>query len=549
MSTKPTLKGLPGSDKIKSKDRVLLTLSYDVLDLPFKDWPVIAQVVGSVPATSLKQYDATAYFRKFMTGLHKISKSSNRRLAMYATNNIAYYLIKSNRVAFEEVYTDAKNKLDLHQLEARKNALKRKVLLQGEENASMAALVGGKKLRRELSDDLTTSALGDDDDNDNANDNDESTRTNAGGSPRLVTKTTMANPFVPAEPRTPSPTKVDIQIKQKLFTINAPHYGLFSPNKAKVTDEQQSKLSTIVDIVMANNKVSNISEDLVDETLGIREAQRTNASLAAIPTAKRFLISALNCDFDDFLKFIWLFEISGEQVPDFEKKFILAMKYTLTEFHSKSRADLPTDHERTFFISHIIYPFSYFGHQTSLLRFYWCEKSMRHRDLSHIDSSNWSKAEARFADGLGLQSKHEFLIVEASSNGDDENLTHSIDDTVKQLDSTTGALKSLIMHHLSANFDTLKRLSVLGIQCIANKITLSATSLNEAHRYKCMELRSAEVPTSWDGRKKWFKVFELMATLQTVLLEQMRVLDELENEVNGLVEVEQSSCARQVLNL
>jgi hypothetical protein len=48
------------------------------------------------------------------------------------------------------------------------------------------------------------------------------------------------------------------------------------------------------------------------------------------------------------------------------------------------------------------------------------------------------------------------------------------------------------MHHLSANLDRLKRLSVLGIQCIANKNSIERHLINEAHRYKFMELIGVE---------------------------------------------------------
>jgi hypothetical protein len=127
--------------------------------------------------------------------------------------------------------------------------------------------------------------------------------------------------------------------------------------------------------------------------------------------------------------------------------------------------------------------------------------------------------------------------MESSSNGSSEDVAHTVDDTVKQIESTTGALKLELMKNLSASFETIKRREVLGVPCIVDKITLTPTSLNDRKVYKVLELRSALIPVRWNEHKKWVNFLELMVTVQVVLLKQSRVSDDLEGEMAGLTAV------------
>lgn len=68
------------------------------------------------------------------------------------------------------------------------------------------------------------------------------------------------------------------------------------------------------------------------------------------------------------------------------------------------------------------------------------------------------------------------MFIEASSNGDDEDLEHTLDDSANQLGSTVGLLKEMVMMNLSASVDTAIDLKMLGIQVIAGKMTLISSA-------------------------------------------------------------------------
>lgn len=226
-----------------------------------------------------------------------------------------------------------------------------------------------------------------------------------------------------------------------------------------------------------------------------------------------------------FCEFLINIHLSGMQV---------GISYFASICH---RPPLNLSHERTFYIDHVIPVFSYFGNETGLLDFSWCEKTIEHRNHSTVSVSSWNKGTAKLADGLRSNGKRYCLIMECSSNGSSEDVAHIVDDTVRQIESTTGALKLELMKNLSASLETIKRRKILGVQCIVDKITLTSTSLNDREVYKVLELRSALIPVRWNERKKLVKFFELMATVQIVLLEQSRVSDDLEDELAGLTVV------------
>ncbi|KAL1936177.1 hypothetical protein VTP01DRAFT_311 [Rhizomucor pusillus] len=68
-------------------------------------------------------------------------------------------------------------------------------------------------------------------------------------------------------------------------------------------------------------------------------------------------------------------------------------------------------------------------------------------------------------------------------------------------------------------------------------MAITETSIKNSSTRRFVELRSVTVPTCWEKRQQWTKVFELIAILFFLLLEQQEVNTDLENEVAGLVEV------------
>lgn len=88
-----------------------------------------------------------------------------------------------------------------------------------------------------------------------------------------------------------------------------------------------------------------------------------------------------------------------------------------------------------------------------------------------------------------------------------------MEDTLKQLESTANAMKHEINSYQSASYKTIKRRKIFRIHIIQDTMTLTETSVKDPQRYRFVEIRSAIIPTVWEKRKQWTKVFELIATL------------------------------------
>ncbi|KAI7852719.1 hypothetical protein BDC45DRAFT_428652, partial [Circinella umbellata] len=94
-----------------------------------------------------------------------------------------------------------------------------------------------------------------------------------------------------------------------------------------------------------------------------------------------------------------------------------------------------------------------------------------------------------------------------------ENTQHSMDDTLKQIESTSNALKRQINLYKCASYDTIIKRKIYGIQVIQNTITLTETSIMNPAKWRFVEVRSATIPTTWAMRYQMLKVFELIAML------------------------------------
>ncbi|KAI9316681.1 hypothetical protein BX666DRAFT_1858806 [Dichotomocladium elegans] len=144
-------------------------------------------------------------------------------------------------------------------------------------------------------------------------------------------------------------------------------------------------------------------------------------------------------------------------------------------------------------------------------------------------------------------------------------MRHTIDDTIKQLESTSSALKQQINTYKSASYQTLLKRKIYGIQVVQHTITLTETSVIDRKKWRFLEVRSATIPTTWAKRRQWTKVFELIPTLhvsilyvfsrsstdktlQTLLLIQSKVTEQLEAEISGLTEVVDQDTVRSHLD-
>ncbi|KAI9006732.1 hypothetical protein CLU79DRAFT_824347 [Phycomyces nitens] len=260
---------------------------------------------------------------------------------------------------------------------------------------------------------------------------------------------------------------------------------------------------------------------------------RKNTSLKSISGAFDFCLAALKQDQVGFCKWVWNHEPEVK-----EKEFIEMMKYILTDFHLNCKTSKGSvNDERTPFVETVVSLLKAFAKNMDTLGFVWCEHMLSSRKFVSFGAI---KVKAKKADGIGraTDTEYEMLLVEASGSNLSENVTHSMNDTLEQIESTTASLEQQINIYKSASFETLKKRKSLGIQIIQNTLTLTETSIISPKKWRFVELRSAVIPTSWSSRAQLVKVFELVATLHILVREQMEITEQLEAKVDGIEEVD-----------
>lgn len=111
-------------------------------------------------------------------------------------------------------------------------------------------------------------------------------------------------------------------------------------------------------------------------------------------------------------------------------------------------------------------------------------------------------------------------------------------------------LKADINNHRNAAFSAMCQIETFGIHCVKKEITLSKTKLNSATGgYIYQEIRSAEIPVTYEERHKWLKMADLFATLMNLLIVQQKIRDQLNKENFGYVPVSESLRVQSVLGI
>ncbi|KAI7899101.1 uncharacterized protein BX663DRAFT_423765, partial [Cokeromyces recurvatus] len=163
---------------------------------------------------------------------------------------------------------------------------------------------------------------------------------------------------------------------------------------------------------------------------------------------------------------------------------------------------LNSNHERTPFVEYVIPMFKYLSKETGMLDFSWCEKlvqTQKYAQISEVDYESRS-TDAKYADGLGKANNSEVLFIESSSGLLQENISHTLEDTLKLLVECNGALCYILRHFKNSRFKTALKKSTFGVQVIKDTVTLSKMNLKEDRLWKFVELRSAVIPTNWSDR-------------------------------------------------
>lgn len=144
---------------------------------------------------------------------------------------------------------------------------------------------------------------------------------------------------------------------------------------------------------------------------------------------------------------------------------------------------------------------------------YRCEVYIQSRSTGLIDMQTWAKDKNGYADWIGYTGQDERLLMETSSGGLEEDIDHTLGDSLKLLENIAAILNTYRSKYLDSNKTTFSRLKVFGIQCIKTTITLISVSAPGDGKFLYHTPRTSQIPTTFDERHHLLSLFELLAYL------------------------------------
>ncbi|KAG1453231.1 hypothetical protein G6F46_011567 [Rhizopus delemar] len=171
---------------------------------------------------------------------------------------------------------------------------------------------------------------------------------------------------------------------------------------------------------------------------------------------------------------------------------------------------------------HVVGLLDTLGKTFDFIEFKWYESEFISSKMLNQKDCDYDlrSAPGKYIDALGTLTTHnnmELIIVEASSGQLKENTIHSIEDTLKILKCGMSLLRKEAAHYNDASLSTFMKLKFYGVHVIKSQVTLSEISLDDETHWKCIELRSAKLPTAWSDRVGLVQYMELLATLYVCL--------------------------------
>lgn len=145
-----------------------------------------------------------------------------------------------------------------------------------------------------------------------------------------------------------------------------------------------------------------------------------------------------------------------------------------------------------------------------------------------IDQGAWKRNTPRYVDVFGRdQHEYDTIVMEGSSKLAFEDLSHSIDDMIKNIHGSICILEAVLRRYHNAKLTTALNPLAFAIQSIRRTIALSTTSiyLEDPKTYVHEKCRPAEIPTNYRDRYNWLKVFELVCKLIIMLRKQNLIIE------------------------
>ncbi|KAG1376452.1 hypothetical protein G6F61_007589 [Rhizopus arrhizus] len=272
----------------------------------------------------------------------------------------------------------------------------------------------------------------------------------------------------------------------KRFGYHTPSENLILPKKPALNQSDHGSLRDLFEIRLSSDSIVYCDSDTQKLYEDYRDDEDRNVFIKGREGAISFLNEALNEN--NFMDTRKLWAMPGEG------KFIDMMRHVLTDYYQGCRraTSINTNQERTFFCEVIIPIFKNFGIMIGSLSGSWRERQLVELRRIWLPLKDFwvSGINKKLLDGI-LTNEAESMAIMLKSSGSELNVTHTIDDTYKQLKSTSDFLKSKIVYH----------------------------------------------PNHQSTKKLWIKIFEFLAFLGHVVETSLVEINQLENELLGYVEL------------
>lgn len=215
------------------------------------------------------------------------------------------------------------------------------------------------------------------------------------------------------------------------------------------------------------------------------------------------------------------------------------MKYIISDYYQNCLVQISTDYkdEWTFFCEVIIPILKTFAIRNKNITFRWCEKESKENKSSWFQSTDYrpKDIEIRLLDGYGI-SENRGIAVMVESSGAECNVTHSVGDSIKQIKSAADFFTYLKARFQDSSVHTFTKLRTPTLLLIRNQLTMTTASLDWNGKWQVIDVRTAIVLTTKEGKFNLIKVFELLANLKEIWDEQQQVVMELDAEAVGVGE-------------
>ncbi|ORX55214.1 hypothetical protein DM01DRAFT_306714 [Hesseltinella vesiculosa] len=325
---------------------------------------------------------------------------------------------------------------------------------------------------------------------------------------------------------------IPLVFAKRRHVFQSPRRNWNSPNKPKVQRGALEKIKGIFDFATG---FDHSKPDMEALYTSYRKQQRSNDSLRSAGLTK-FITDALENE-QDLLPKVWSFS-----TPSADPTMKLIAQHSLCAFSLAIKDKSVTDHERSSFIRYIVPSIAAVANVTGATSIQWCETEFTSGKVLNIKDYDYepSKQPKNYMDALGTANVLNFenLLVEMSGSMGKEDIQHTLGDTLKLLDCSTSSLMCLASKVPNASMATLRKISVVTLQVIANKITMFATHICHGSKFEVVEVRSCLIPTTWQDRYHNVQFLELMICCAAELTKVSNLLQDLIKESQGVHDFE-----------